>query len=41
MHFYHHPDHSAVCVRRTERPGNDEGAAAFAQLADVPDELAG
>lgn len=41
MHFYHHPDHSAVCVRRTERPGNDEGAATFTQLADVPDELAG
>nr|WP_120491304.1 succinyltransferase [Corynebacterium lactis] len=23
MHFYHHPDHSAVCMRRTEVPGQE------------------
>ncbi|MDO5029468.1 MAG: succinyltransferase [Corynebacterium sp.] len=41
MHFYHHPDHSAVCVRHTDPATTAEGAAEFAQLADVPDELAG
>lgn len=39
LHFYHHPDHSAVCVRRTDIADAFDRGMPFVQHADLPDEL--